>query len=77
MADEKRPAQRDVVRMDLMEQAKALQFLAAQAAADAMRLPEHRLDELHDEPLQQVFEKIGPNGKVYARVNANGEEVGR
>jgi hypothetical protein len=82
MADEKdtpqrRPAaqQQDTVRMDLMEQAKALQFLAAQAAADAMRLPDQRLDEMHDEPMTQVFERVGPDGKVISRVNANGEEV--
>lgn len=80
MADErkdepKRAAPADVARMDLMEQAKALQFLAAQAQADAMRLPDERLDEMHKEPNSQVFERIGPDGKVFMRVNANGEEV--
>jgi hypothetical protein len=80
MADErkdepKRAAPADVARLDLMEQAQALQFLAAQARADAMRLPDHRLDEMHDAPLTQVFERVGPDGKVYARVNANGEPV--
>jgi hypothetical protein len=80
MADErkdepKRAASEDAVRMDLMKQAQALQFLAAQATADAMRLPDQRLDEMHDAPLTQVFERVGPDGKVYARVNANGEEV--
>lgn len=79
--DERRPAAAradapaDAARMDLMEQAKALQFLAAQAAADAMRLPDQRLDEMHDEPMTQVFERVGPDGKVIMRVNANGEEV--
>lgn len=72
--DERRPAA-DAARFDLMEQAKALQFLAQQAAADAMKLPDERLDEMHAEPLAQVFERVGPDGKVYMRVNANGEEV--
>jgi hypothetical protein len=74
-ADEPKAAPADVARFDLMEQAKALQFLARQAEADAMRLPDRRLDEIHDKPLAQVFERVGPDGKVYARVNANGEPV--
>lgn len=65
----------DAARFDLMEQAKALQFLARQAEAEAMRLPEQRLDEQHKEPLSQVFERVGPDGKVYMRVNGNGEQV--
>jgi hypothetical protein len=79
MADEKQAAPKAdaqaAMRMDLMEQARALQFLARQAEIDAVRLPDERLDEMHAEPLSQVFERVGPDGKVFMRVNANGEEV--
>lgn len=81
MADEKDEkqaapkAQQDAMRMDLMEQVRALQFLARQAEIEAVRLPDQRLDEMHREPLSQVFERVGPDGKVFMRVNANGEEV--
>lgn len=74
--DEPRAADgQTAMRMDLMEQARALQFLARQAEIEAVRLPEKRLDELHAEPLTQVFEVLGPDGKVMRRVNANGDEV--
>lgn len=69
------PSGVDAARLDLMEQAKALQFLAMQAQADAMRLPDERLDEKHTTPKSQVFERVGPDGTVIMRVNADGAPV--
>lgn len=51
---------------ELMEGAKALQTIQAQAAQDAMRLPEPRLDEA-----QPGHHFLMPDGR---KVDANGQE---
>lgn len=74
MADEKRdegarPAgtRQSTALAELMEGAKALQAVQAQAAQEALRLPEPRLDEA-----QPGYHFLTADGR---KVDANGQEV--
>lgn len=74
-AEDRRTEGTQAIKMDLMAQAHALQALAAQTAAEAGRLPEKRLDEMYPEVNSQIFDVLGPDGKVMYRANGNGEQV--
>lgn len=77
------PAQRSASALDeLMQGAKALQAIQAQAAQDALRLPNPRLDMpeagatffLRDNG-DGTFTKFDPNGRMLAdSVKASGKE---
>ncbi len=71
MADDTKPADRQSANAgalaELMEGAKALQSIQAQAAQDAMRLPNPRLDEA-----QEGHHFLLPDGR---KVDAEGREV--